>query len=387
MKLYTFGYDVRSTQQPATLEDQSTPTCILHAPTIQILYSSWCDLVIAHQSHPPSSPWTITYHGTSLTYAQINSIQSSSAIKYALSCGKPVCFFGSTMHDGLRGYVLSEPSHIVIFGTELDVEEGAKTIEHFCAFDDARVGGVEMDSRGGVYVGVDGGIWYLDNVRGLRDLEATSAPGERVGEVRTKQICTNATTATVLGEDGKLYTATRDPRYAKCLGRAYTGSTEFEALSYFSETCVKKISSGGYMSAAVSEDGELFIWGQANPGGGEQLAVLEEEGGKVEAGIIVEEGQDEMVKCLSVFIANEEASVYDVAVGHGHVLVAAEVQRGGGTRRRAVFGAGESGKGQLGLPSKAGFVQNFEELPAFRDVKVQQLFATAWSTFVVTMAD
>jgi hypothetical protein len=234
---------------------------------------------------------------------------------------------------------------------------------------------------------VDGGIWYLDNVRGLRDLEATSAPGERVGEVRTKQICTNATTATVLGEDGKLYTATRDPRYAKCLGRAYTGSTEFEALSYFSETCVKKISSGGYMSAAVSEDGELFIWGQANPGGGEQLAVLEEEGGKVEAGIIVEEGQDEMVKCLSVFIANEEASVYDVAVGHGHVLVAAEVQRGGGTRRRAVFGAGESGKGQLGLPSKAGFVQNFEELPAFRDVKVQQLFATAWSTFVVTMAD
>jgi alpha-tubulin suppressor-like RCC1 family protein len=291
------------------------------------------------------------------------------------------------MHDGLRGYVLSKPSHIVIFGTELDVEDGVKTIEQFRAYDDARIGGVEMDSRGGVYVGVDGGVWYLENVWGLRDLEATSAPGERIGEVRTKQICTNATTATALGEDGKVYTATRDPRYAKCLGRAYTGSTEFEALPYFSETCVKKISSGGYMSAAVSEDGELFLWGQANPGGGEQLAVLKEEGREVETGIIVEEGQDEMVKCLSVFIEHEEASVYDVAVGHGHILVAAEVQRGGGTTRRAVFGAGESGKGQLGLPSKAGFVRNFEELPAFSDAKVQQLVATAWSTFVVTVED
>jgi hypothetical protein len=385
MKLYTFGYDVHSTQPFPIPENPFTPKCILDAPTIQILHSSWCDLVIAHQSQ--STPWTITYYGTSLTSTQIDSIQSSSAIKYALSRGTPVCFFSSIMHDGLRGYILSKPSHIVIFGTELDVEAGAEAIEHFRTFNDGGIGSVQMDSRGGVYVGVEGGITYLDNVRRLRDLEAASAPGELVGGIHTKQICTNATTATALGGDGKVYTATRDPRYAKCLGRAYTGSTEFEALPYFSETCIKKICSGGYISAAVSEDDELFLWGQANPGGGEQLAVLREEGGEVETGIIVEEGQDEMVKCLSVFIEGEGASVYDVAVGHGHMVVAAEARRGEGRTRRAVFGAGENGKGQLGLPLKAGFVRDFEEILAFRDAKIEQLVATAWSTFVVVVED
>jgi hypothetical protein len=52
-----------------------------------------------------------------------------------------------------------------------------------------------------------------------------------------------------------------------------------------------------------------------------------------------------------------------------------------------VFGAGENGKGQLGLPLKAGFVRDFEEILAFRDAKIEQLVATAWSTFVVVVED
>jgi hypothetical protein len=121
--------------------------------------------------------------------------------------------------------------------------------------------------------------------------------------------------------------------------------------------------------------------------------VLKEEdaldGGRemVETGIIVEDGQDEMVKCLSVFVEGEEASVYDVAVGHGHVLVAAEVPVKGGNTRRAVLGAGTNGKGQLGLSSKAEFVQDFEELPTLKGLKIEQMAATAWSMFVVTLED
>jgi hypothetical protein len=396
MKLYAFGYDVRSTQSSSTPEsDPFTPTPILCAPTIRILYSSWCDLLVAH--HSPSTSWTLTYHGTSLTRAQISSITSSSAIKSALTRDGPISFFGSTMHDGLRGYILSSPSHIVLFSTDLEIETGSAAIEHFCAFDDARIGGVEVDSRGGVYVCTNGGVTYFDTIHKLHDLAsaaaAASAPDQNCGTFSPKQICTNATTAMALGSDGKVYTATRDARYAKCLGRMYTGSAGFEGVPYLEETEVKKISSGGYMSAAVSADGELFLWGQGNPGGGQQLAVLKEEdaldGGRemVETGIIVEDGQDEMVKCMSVFVEGEEASVYDVAVGHGHVLVAAEVPVEGGSTRRAVLGAGTNGKGQLELSSKAEFVHDFEELPAFRGLKIEQMAATAWSTFVVTLED
>jgi hypothetical protein len=396
MKLYAFGYDVRSTQLSSTPEsDTFTPTPILCAPTIRILYSSWCDLLVAH--HSPSTSWTLTYHGTSLTPAQISSLTCSSAIKYALNRSTPISFFGSTTHDGLRGYILSSPSHIVLFGTDLEIENGSAAIEHFCAHDDdARiVEGVEMDSAGGVYVCTNGGITYFDTIHKLHDLAsaAAAAPDQTCGTFSPKQICTNATTATALGSDGKVYTATRDARYAKCLGRMYTGSAGFEGVPYLEETEVKKISSGGYMSAAVSADGELFLWGQGNPGGGQQLAVLKEEdaldGGRemVETGIIVEDGQDEMVKCLSVFVEGEEASVYDVAVGHGHVLVAAEVPVKGGNTRRAVLGAGTNGKGQLGLSSKAEFVQDFEELPTLKGLKIEQMAATAWSMFVVTLED
>jgi hypothetical protein len=339
--------------------------------------------------------WTLTYHGTSLTPAQISSLTCCSAIESALNRSTPVSFFGSTTHDGLRGYILSSPSHIVLFSTDLEIETGSAAIEHFCAYDDARIGDVEMDSAGGVYVCTNGGITYFDTIHKLRDLAlaAAAAPDQNCDTFSPKQICTNATTATALGSDGKVYTTTRDARYAKCLGRVYTRSAGFEGVPYLEETEVKKISSGGYMSAAVSADGELFLWGQGNPGGGQQLAVLKEEdaldGGRemVQTGIIVEDGQDEMVKCMSVFVEGEEASVYDVAVGHGHVLVATEAPVEGGSTRRAVLGAGTNGKGQLGLSSKAEFVHDFEELPAFRGRKIEQMAATAWSTFVVTLED
>jgi hypothetical protein len=104
-------------------------------------------------------------------------------------------------------------------------------------------------------------------------------------------------------------------------------------------------------------------------------------------GVVIEDDQDEMIKCLTVFVAGQEACVYDVAIGHGHVLVAAEVQQSGGNTRRAVLSAGVNTKGQLGLAPKSKSIQDFEEISEFRGAKIEQMVATAWSTLVVTLED
>jgi hypothetical protein len=409
MKLYAFGYDGSYKLQGSTLQDASkrnpTPTCITQAKAIKILWSSWCDVIFAHQD--TAETWTIEYRGTGLTSMQREHIAKSTAIEEALvGCGTAIRFFGSKMHDGLRGYVISNSTRneIVIFATELDADRGAAALQSYLVSGGQRIEEIQMDSRGGVLVNIicestnDGCIVHFENIEELRDRivskSLSSPPLPRVATFSPAQLCTDSTTATALGTDGQVYTATRDPRYSKCLGRAYTGHAEFEPVPYFSETHIRSISSGGYMSAAVSSEGELFLWGQASPGAGTQLAVLSEEGNQgasrrdmAETGIVLEDEQDEMIKCLTLSIAGEEAFVYDVAIGHGHVLVAAEVCRGGGNTRRAVLGAGLNGKGQLGLSSKADFVQDFKEILAFSDAKIGQMAATAWSTFVVTLED
>jgi hypothetical protein len=410
MNLYTFGFNPPSTlHAPNPIPDTSnTPTLILRAPAIKIIWSSWCDVIYAHLN--PSDIWTVAYKGTSLTSEQKTHIEKCQGIQDALTEHETmtaVQFFGGKMHDGVRGYVLSNSadSEIVIFATSSEEEKGIALVQAYVVSGRQKVVGIQMESSGGVLVSVvdegssgEGGILRFDSMEELRDgieaLVVSDAAARRIATFAPKQWCTNATTATALGGDGQVYTATRDPRYAKCLARAYTGSAEFEAVPYLSETHVRSISSGGYMSAAVSVEGELFLWGQASPGVASQLSVLKEaesprDNVKEMAGtrVTIEDDQDEMVKCLSVFIAGEEACVYDVAIGHGHVLVAAEVQQSGGNIRRAVLGAGANKKGQLGLPSKAEFIENFEEIPEFKGAKIKQMVATAWSTLVVTLKD
>jgi hypothetical protein len=94
--------------------------------------------------------------------------------------------------------------------------------------------------------------------------------------------------------------------------------------------------------------------------------------------------QDEIIKSLEVFIDGEEARPYDVATGNGHVLVAAEVQKADGTMKRAVLGAGLNDRLQTGLPKTSAFVEDFEEIVAFRDMTIEELVATGWTTYAVT---
>ncbi|CAN9204461.1 unnamed protein product [Alternaria alternata] len=150
---------------------------------------------------------------------------------------------------------------------------------------------------------------------------------------------------------------------------------------------ITDVAAGGYMSAAVSSDGELFVWGQACPGAGKELDVLKVSGG-VEVpvtGIGVDEEQDEFVKCLDVRIDGQVARVYDVAVGHGHLLVAAELCETGEETKSVLFAAGDDSENQLGLETGADFKESFEEVTSLRGKRIVQLEAAGWSTYVVSL--
>ncbi|KAF2659400.1 RCC1/BLIP-II, partial [Lophiostoma macrostomum CBS 122681] len=181
-----------------------------------------------------------------------------------------------------------------------------------------------------------------------------------------------------------VYTWTTDRRFPACLGREATADAPAHMPSlipYLSETRIVKIASGGYMTAALSSDGEFFLWGQACPGTEGELALPkhpDDERPEREAST-VDDDQDEIVKCVEIKMpGGDEARVVDVAVGHGHILVAVEVGED-----TAVFAAGEGESGQLGLGEAIKFQSDFTEIPGLRGLKVKNMAAAGWSSWVV----
>lgn len=406
MELHVFGRIVGSRPPTQTHEGSTTPHCTLRAQIIKILWSSWCDAVIAHQND--AGHWTIEYSGMGLEAEQVEQLESSETIKSAVSgSGCKVDFFGTAMHHGLRGFISYGPEYggneVVLFSPDTEVGTDVPDIESFALNGDTMIVAIRLTSNGNVLVGISSSqnsnshIVRLESLAELRRClrtdvfeSATSA----IASIDHIQFCTNSTTATVVDKGGQGYTATSDPRYSKCLGRPYGGTANFEPVSYLSETRVDRIASGGYMTAAVSSDHELFLWGQTCPGVKGELSLLRSDyasnNGKAvptTSGVSAEDEQDECVKCLTVRIDGQVARAYDVTVGHGHILVAAEVRATDGSLTRAVFAAGDNSKRQLGLETESRSLADFEEVSTLRNRKVLQLAAAGWTSYIVTSGD
>jgi hypothetical protein len=409
MELYAFGFNGCFQLQPDPLiRNISTPVCVLQAKAIRVLWASWCDAVIAHQN--TSGHWTLQYTGNGLTAAQKDHIFDSKDLKDATNADlREVRFFGTVMHDGLQGYVLHSNGaceyEVVIFATDQDIEQGVSEIQKYELEDEIESLAISIGSGGGIFVSMslysddERLILHLKDLQELRGLLTTGSLTSsanyqrRLASFYPKQLCSDSTTETTLAM-GSVYTSASDPRYPRCLGRSYEGTANFKVVPYLSEMNITKIASGGYMTAAISAEGELFLWGQACPGSADELAVLKagvhSDGGEKGSnwhGISVEEDQDEFVKCLKVRIKGEEARVYDVAVGHGHILVAAQAQVVGTPLRRAVFAAGDCSRGQLGITTVHDFVEDFVEVSELRGRNIEQLVVAGWSSFIVTKGD
>jgi hypothetical protein len=384
MQLHAFGHNVAS-----------PPPSVLCAKAFKILWSSWCDAVLAHQDD--GDTWAIEYRGTGLTKIQKSHIESSQVIRESVGA---VELFGTAMHDGLRGYVLQrETNEVLVFATDLEMERGVAEIETFAVSAGGKMK-VVMESNGHVLMSTvapktgEAQIIHLNNITALRqylDAKLLAPAPPTIVSSKPVQFRTNSTTATMLDGSGQVLTATRDPRYPRCLGRPHERTDVFKPVPYLSETRITKIASGGYMTAAVSSEGELFIWGQACPGSVGELAVLsgndafvKSQRGSKKTGVSADEEQDDMVKCLTVLIDGQDAHVYDVVVGHGHILVAAQVQADNGGVRRVVFAGGENGRGQLGCMAGESFVPGFVEVSKLRDRKIVEMAASGWSSYMVT---
>ena len=384
--LYRFGIDASNSFTKTTI-----PTRIHTAACITILWSSWCDLVYTTTDEPNTG--TITYMGTSLTAnQQLEFTSPTSKINLALSSpGCRLSFFGSAMHDGVRGYICDDK--ITIFGTPAEQAGLGDQYREIATWAlPSPVAEVIMCSDGSLILAHKqgpndtGGINTLPSLQALKEYcsKTADAEPERLATFTPTQLAANATTATALSSNGQVYTHSADPRYPFTLGRPPTNSSVFEPVLYLSELAIAKIASGGYMTAAISSEGELFLWSQANPGTKGELGVLHkldynQNPGPKDTVIWGDSEQDEYVKCLHVFINGTEAAVEDVAIGTGHILVTAR----DGRSERVVFAAGCGSEGQLGVGRTVEFVSEFEEVWALKGKRVIQMAAAGWSSFVV----
>jgi len=389
------------------LEHKPSNAPFLCALSVKVRWSSWCDAVITHTDGVTSA---MLYNGTGLTAGQSAYLSNDAELKRAVDGDeRHALFFGSSMQDGLRGYVLTDETEegveqrIVLFATDVEMEDGIPELQ-VCPM--SKESPIITDIK----VLSDASLILTARARSTN--EEVNATMQDFSQLRTQlsspstsllhqlmsppcnlhdrlQCVINATTATVVDADMHVWTATRDARYPKCLGRPYDGGPDFASMPYLSETSITKIVSGGYMSAALSSEGELFLWGQACPGSKGELSVLSGNGAECELldGVTVQGEQDEFVKCLEVRIEGQEARVYDVAIGHGHVLVAAELAGSARQNKRVVYGAGDNSRNQLGLGAEKNFLDTFEEVVALRGKQVVQLVAAGWCSFIVSLDD
>lgn len=438
MRLHTFGCSTTRSPEDATI--------VQNASRIRILWASWCDVLLAYCNVSSSSSsseeqqtWYLRYHGTGLSRAQqdyLHAARQDDAFAKALGEeeeeeGCTVVFFGSTMHHGLQGYIVSfggesgGGQEVVLFTTTDAAEEEGEDDEmksqneglhdvhrYFIPSkpDTLRITNIAIQSDETLLLSLKSGIanntCYLATIPDMAELRvwlaagafalAAAAASSAVPVKRAPydshgapQVVSNATTTSVLGSSGgAVWTSSSGARYQACVGRPFSldGVLEFRAIPYLEQTCVERVASGGYMSAALSAEGELFVWGQACPGSTGDMDVLNgnADGHVPSTGIGAEEDADEFVKCLEVRINGKEARVYQVAIGHGHILIAAECGNGSPAKERVVFGAGDNSMGQLGLEERR-FYSAFHEVQSLRGKCVAQLYAAGWSSFVVTV--
>jgi len=226
---------------------------------------------------------------------------------------------------------------------------------------------------------------FFDTSGKVDPLPPTSSSGIRhsfyVIPGLSSQLVSGATSFGLLTSTGCIYTW-GDSRYVRCLGRPIADLSSASIptqIPYLSETRVEKIASGSWMSGALSNEGELFIWGQGNPSSNGEIAALR----TVHEETDNEDEEDEFVKEVCVTIHNLRACVYDFGIGSGHLVVAAEVINLEKVLKRALFCAGQGETGQLGLGQKLQFLANLTEVQELSMKRVRSVACGGNNSFVV----
>ncbi|WPH04957.1 Hypothetical protein R9X50_00785400 [Acrodontium crateriforme] len=201
--------------------------------------------------------------------------------------------------------------------------------------------------------------WYRDPSReGNYPSQHHMIPG------RPKQLLANAATFTLLMEDGNCFTW-GDSRH-QTLGRPINGEHSIPAdkpgiLDALAGLNIVQVATGGWMNAALSQDGAAYLWGSGSPGSEHILDCLREVGtGEIALVNVCEDSA-------------EPLDILDIAVGNGHAAVIAESGR--------VFVSGDNSNGQLGVGSIDDFISNWQEVERIGGAK--SIVCGPKATFVI----
>lgn len=199
------------------------------------------------------------------------------------------------------------------------------------------------------------------------------------------QLLSSANTFTALLPSGEIYTW-GDPRHHH-LGRTPTPTTPAQEpglVTALGGIAIRKVASGGWITGAVSGEGDLYVWGgrSGSSEGGERgagrircLPSPWSAAGRRKDGEEVVEGEEEGEVAL-VDIAGG-VDVADVGVGAGHMLALTDDGR--------VFGVGLNSNGQVGFGEGRRFCEDWVEVPmrVGEGREVVGVECGYWSSFVL----
>lgn len=179
---------------------------------------------------------------------------------------------------------------------------------------------------------------------------------------RPQQVIANTATFMMLMESGEVYTW-GDPRYHN-LGRSIAKASARQPglVDALGGLRIRKIACGGWICAALSEDGALYLWGSGTPGTSRTIRIFNEaDVGEV---VLVELPDPENPR-----------DVLDVGVGDNHIALVSEDD--------GLWVVGDNRNGQLGLSHDApGFVEEWTHVPDAR--QFQQIFCGPKATYTWT---
>jgi len=173
---------------------------------------------------------------------------------------------------------------------------------------------------------------------------------------RPKQLLANGGNFILLMESGDVYTW-GDPRF-RTLARRTAGSDGtpaeepglVEALGGLRIASVQCGPGVGWLAAALSEDGALYLWGAAMPGEEGVIECLREAGA----------GEVALVEIMSDLNAAEPADIVGASVGRNHVAVVTDAGH--------LFVVGDNSNGQLGMGKEHSFLREWTRVPSLENV-------------------
>jgi len=330
---------------------------------VNVLFTGWSTTVLAtpsriwslgHQSIASEGDWRASDGSTGDPTSVGKSLEDCSA-------------FGD--HNGLLGLLLTYPDAALYTPTQLNSSSPVKeerndltslttasspTLSHIALAGNDRIALTFRQAPNGrlchvVEFETPGKFmsWYRDPSG-----EGTYPDRHHMLPGRPKQLLANTATFLLLMEGGEVY-SWGDPRQ-QSLGRGITGegavpAAEPGVIEALGGLNIVKVASGGWLSAALSQDGALYLWGAMTPGSERSIRCLREAGAG-EVALVEILGED-----------SKPLDVLDVAVGDNHVVAL--------TSNHRVWVVGANKNGQLGLNTDTEFLEDWTECEALRDVQ------------------